>query len=113
MGPGQAELISQEGESRCCFGTGFISSVRSFCFTAAWGREDLKMLAENLASPKEGIRKGKISEKFLAVSLLCLPLPHLLSSRLYKNKGSQPCTKCSQKGSIKITGFPAYLSQLQ
>lgn len=71
------------------------------------------MSAENPASPEEGIREGKISEKFLAISLLCLPLPHLPSPGLCTNKGNQPCTKCSQKGSVKITGFPAYLSQSQ
>lgn len=91
----------------------FVSSVRGCSFTAARRREDLKMLAERPASPKEGIRKGKRSEEFLAVSLLCLPLPHLPSSRLCTNKGNQPCTKCFRKGSVKITGFPAYLSQLE
>lgn len=70
------------------------------------------MLAESLASPEEEIKKGKISEKFVAVSVLCLPLPHLPSCRLCANKANQPRTKCAQRSSTKITGFAAYLPQL-
>lgn len=85
MGPG---LVSQEGEGCCCFSAGFVSSVRSFCSTAARGREGLKMLAENLASPKEGIGKEKRREVFGNLAALSHSAPSPVLRALHKQRKS-------------------------
>lgn len=100
VGTGWAELTLQEGGKQPLPRCRFCPLLLRHCtrrgrFGNSW----------KSCQFQEGIRKGKISEKFLAFSLLCLPLPHLPSSRLCTNKGNQPCTKCSQKGQYKNNWF--------
>lgn len=88
VGTGSAELLLQDVKAATA-----LLQFYQLCFTAENSWKSCRS--------QEGIEKGKLREKFLAFSLLSLPLPHLPSSRLCTNKGNQPCTKCSRKGQCK------------
>lgn len=113
VGPGQAGLLSQEGESCCCFSAVFCQLSEKLLFHCCLKKGRFENVSwktcQSQGRHKEGNKKWEV---FGSLTALSPSAPSPVLQALHKQR-KQPCTNCSQKGSIKITGFPAYLSQLE